>query len=269
MTAYNVVSPGAMVAGQPEDISIVLANFNAIANVINGNIDNSNIAPGAAIDAGKIAGGTGGSGTSPPGVVSPFAGTSVPSGYLWCDGGSYDRTTYANLFAVIGVAYGAVDGSHFNVPDIRGRFVVGYSGPGGASQSSSVGLTDGLALNARTTYHVHSHTLSLPGHGHSFSDPGHSHGVSDPSHVHTLYDFVVNFGGTGQGMTYGAPGATFERPSVITGMDAAFTGISIAGAGTGASVGGITSVPGINGGVGIGSAVDGPAWISLTYIIKT
>src|SRR5215831_12292359 len=43
MGAYNVISPSAMAAGQPEDISVVLANFQAIATVLNGGIDNSNI----------------------------------------------------------------------------------------------------------------------------------------------------------------------------------------------------------------------------------
>jgi hypothetical protein len=56
MTTYNVVSPGSMVGGQPEDISVVLANFQALAAVINGNLDNANLAPGAAIVPSKIAG---------------------------------------------------------------------------------------------------------------------------------------------------------------------------------------------------------------------
>jgi len=56
MGAYNVVSPSAMQAGQPEDISVVLANFQAIATVLNGGIDNSNISVAAAIAASKLAG---------------------------------------------------------------------------------------------------------------------------------------------------------------------------------------------------------------------
>lgn len=56
MTTYNVVSPSALVAGQPEDISVVLANFNAIAAVLNGGIDNANINASAAIALSKLAG---------------------------------------------------------------------------------------------------------------------------------------------------------------------------------------------------------------------
>lgn len=46
-----------------------------------------------------------------------------PSGWLEEDGSSLLRAgTYAGLFAVIGTTYGAADGTHFNLPDSRGRF---------------------------------------------------------------------------------------------------------------------------------------------------
>lgn len=45
-----------------------------------------------------------------------------PSGHLECDGSSLSRTTYAALFAVLGVTYGNVDGNTFNIPDYRGEF---------------------------------------------------------------------------------------------------------------------------------------------------
>ena len=56
MTAYNIVNPSALVAGQPEDISVVLANLQAIAGVLNGNLDNANLAAAAGIAATKLAG---------------------------------------------------------------------------------------------------------------------------------------------------------------------------------------------------------------------
>lgn len=46
----------------------------------------------------------------------------VPGGYLECNGASLDRSTYANLFAVLGTIYGTADASHFNIPDYRGKF---------------------------------------------------------------------------------------------------------------------------------------------------
>jgi len=48
-----------------------------------------------------------------------FAGTTVPSGWLVCDGSAVSRSTYANLFNAIGMQYGAGDGSTtFNLPNI-------------------------------------------------------------------------------------------------------------------------------------------------------
>lgn len=62
------------------------------------------------------------------GSIIPFAGTvSPPSGYLKCDGTSYDRTVYPALFGAIGTTFGAVDGAHFTVPTIANLAAnVGY-----------------------------------------------------------------------------------------------------------------------------------------------
>lgn len=65
----------------------------------------------------------------PPGVVFPYTGSSTPAGYLLCDGSAVSRSTYSNLFAVIGITAGQGDGSTtFNVPDYRGQFLRGVSG---------------------------------------------------------------------------------------------------------------------------------------------
>src|SRR3954447_9235482 len=56
------------------------------------------------------------------GAILVFASSSIPSGFLVCDGSAVSRTTYAALFAVIGTTYGAGNGSTtFNVPDLRDR----------------------------------------------------------------------------------------------------------------------------------------------------
>jgi hypothetical protein len=54
MGAYNIVNPADLVSGQPEDISQVLANFQAIQAILNGGIDNSNINAAAAIAYSKL-----------------------------------------------------------------------------------------------------------------------------------------------------------------------------------------------------------------------
>lgn len=61
----------------------------------------------------------------PAGTIMPYAGSSSPTNFLLCDGASYLRTDYSLLFAVIGTTFGSVDGTHFNVPDLRCRIPVG------------------------------------------------------------------------------------------------------------------------------------------------
>ena len=64
----------------------------------------------------------------PPGAIWAYAGESMPSGGGWllCDGSAISRTTYENLFNVIGVIYGAGDGeTTFNLPDLTDKFIEG------------------------------------------------------------------------------------------------------------------------------------------------
>lgn len=59
----------------------------------------------------------------PTGMILPFLGTSVPEGFLLCNGANVSRTTYANLFNVIGTKCGAGDGSTtFTLPNLHRRF---------------------------------------------------------------------------------------------------------------------------------------------------
>lgn len=68
--------------------------------------------------------------TIPIGSVMPFAevdSTSpLMSDWLLCDGRAVSRTTYSELFSLIGTTYGVGDGSTtFNLPDVKGRVIVG------------------------------------------------------------------------------------------------------------------------------------------------
>lgn len=61
------------------------------------------------------------------GTVIALATTTVPTGYLECNGSAISRTVYASLYAKIGATYGSGDGSTtFNIPDLRGEFLRGY-----------------------------------------------------------------------------------------------------------------------------------------------
>jgi hypothetical protein len=62
----------------------------------------------------------------PTGVILTFGGSTVPEGFLLCNGAAISRTTYAKLFAAIGTLYGAGDGATtFNLPDMRDKFAEG------------------------------------------------------------------------------------------------------------------------------------------------
>ncbi len=64
----------------------------------------------------------------PPGAVMSFAMSAAPVGWLPCDGSAISRTTYAPLFSAVRTAFGAGNGSStFNVPDLRGEFIRGWS----------------------------------------------------------------------------------------------------------------------------------------------
>lgn len=72
----------------------------------------------------------------PIGTIVDFSGSSAPSQWLLCYGQAISRTTYADLFAVIGGTYGSGDGSTtFNVPDLRGRLSFGKDDMGGSASS--------------------------------------------------------------------------------------------------------------------------------------
>ena len=64
----------------------------------------------------------------PTATIVPWSDSSVPSGFLECNGSAVSRSTYADLFAIVGTTYGAGDGSStFNVPDLQDNVPVGKS----------------------------------------------------------------------------------------------------------------------------------------------
>lgn len=91
-------------------------------------------------------------GTVPVGAMMAFGGLVAPAGWLLCYGQPISRTIYAELFAVIGTAYGIGDGSStFNAPDKRGRVSAGCDDMGGSPAgrlSAGVSGVDGLTVGA-------------------------------------------------------------------------------------------------------------------------
>jgi len=110
------------------------------------------------------------------GEIVTFAGIGSPSS-LWlpCDGASLLRSDYPDLFTVLGTTYGAADSTHFNVPDLRGRAVIGDgSGPGLTPRS----LGDSLGEET----HVLT-TSELASHGHTDAGHAHTEGTTIPTAI--------------------------------------------------------------------------------------
>ena len=129
--------------------------------------------------------------TEPVGVVKLWAGTisAIPDGYLLCDGRALKQTDYADLYAALGTAFNTApntagssyttESGMFRLPDLRGRFVVGYSDVDTDYNSS------GRAGGEKK------HTLSAD------EMPTHTHKVRDYIHLETpksldTYDVIFN-----------------------------------------------------------------------------
>lgn len=172
----------------------------------------------------------------PSGVVTDFAGSAIPSGWLLCDGSAVSRSTYANLFGAIGSTWGAGDGtSTFNVPDLQNKITRGS----GASTVGSSGGSDSVVLTV----------AQLPSHNHPIVDPGHAHAITDPGHVHAATTATsINTTGTATGSA--AAGNTGSAVTGIT-VSSNVTGVTVGNTGSG------DTVPTL------------PAYVTLQKIIKT
>lgn len=107
------------------------------------------------------------------GEIIWWAGETSPDvRWLPCNGDSLPRDLYPDLFNVIGTTYGAVDGTHFNLPDLRGRVAVmkGHAEP----------LSDYiLGENGGEEKHT-LNTSEAPSHSHTDAGHTHSEGVASP-----------------------------------------------------------------------------------------
>ena len=98
--------------------------------------------------------------TLPIGSISAYGGENIPTNWLKCDGQAVSRTTYADLFSVIGTTYGDGDGSTtFNVPDFSSRspMGVGTGTDGTNSETTTLGQEKGEYKHTLTTNEMPSH----------------------------------------------------------------------------------------------------------------
>lgn len=99
----------------------------------------------------------------PTGIILPSS-VSLGDGWLECNGSAVSRTTYATLYAAIGTTWGIGDGVNtFNVPDLRGRCMIG-SGTG-----------TGLTMRVLGTQDIGSEQVTL----NANNAPAHYHGLGN------------------------------------------------------------------------------------------
>lgn len=137
------------------------------------------------------------------GTIFPLITDSVPEGALECDGTTYNRTDYPDLYAALASVY-IVDADHFTTPDLRGRTVIG-AGAGAGLSTYATGDTGGEESHVLTTAEL----------------AAHSHGVTDPTHTHTeitVTPTVITIGA-------GAPAPSAVPGVGVTGASA--TGITV------------------------------------------
>ena len=125
----------------------------------------------------------------PYGVIKMWAGSSIPEGYHLCDGSSFKRTDYPNLFAAIGTTFNSAKDAggytqstpsdEFRLPDLRGRFIVGQYG--GGDGFHNLGDTGGLSK-------VYLGINEIPSHNHTASFIGSESGDGDDGNYIIIAD---------------------------------------------------------------------------------
>lgn len=130
--------------------------------------------------------------TPPPGTIVGFAGTKAPPGWLLCNGAPLDKTKYKRLFDAIGTSFGSSDDSHFNLPDLQGRFLRGVDH---GKNRDPRGNAHHIGEEEDDLFQVHGHGISDQGHQHDvkagnlpvfFSNPG-----PDQGNNFTVFDSRV------------------------------------------------------------------------------
>lgn len=117
----------------------------------------------------------------PVGAVIYVAMATPPTNYLKCNGASILRDSAPALFLSIGTTYGSVDGTHFNVPDLRGEFIRGWDDGRGIDAGRLIGSSQ----NSEFASHTHTAGVNNVNHVHTFADstttstaPAHAHGIA-------------------------------------------------------------------------------------------
>ena len=130
----------------------------------------------------------------PIGSMIPFGSQeNIPSNWKICDGSAVSRTTYVDLFNVIGTSYGAGDGSTtFNLPNKRGRVSVGLDSS--QTEFSTIGKKGGEKTHQLKVEELPSHAHTVKG---TVGSGGYAEGVSFGNSANPGYTSWVGMSAVG------------------------------------------------------------------------
>jgi microcystin-dependent protein len=158
------------------------------------------------------------SGGGVSGIISQFAGSAAPPGYLLCDGAAVSRTTFSSLFTTIGTTYGTGNGTTtFNLPNLQNRIPVGR---GPDTEFDTLGETGGVKAVTLTSAQIpaHSHPNVLS-----------SNTVASSGHAHGPGSYAAAIGATNDNI-----GAIGYQASFVRGGGPTSSTYTVLGSGTGA-----------------------------------
>ena len=203
----------------------------------------------------------------PVATIVSYAGATAPQGFLICDGSLVSKTTYGDLFAILGNTYGTATATQFYLPNLQSKFPIGKSASyalgstgGSFSQTPTGSIASTFSGNSVTpsgsvSVSVNNHTLTtsqIPSHTHFIMKEGSvtTNGVFGAVTNPTAYkggaggmgssDYHIQFStgnpdvgstnaiGGGQGHNHGGSGSFSGNSLTPTGsVSSSFTGSAV------------------------------------------
>ncbi|EJF81580.1 Phage Tail Collar Domain [Candidatus Bartonella washoeensis] len=131
--------------------------------------------------------------TFPCGFIATFAMQQLPSGWLLCDGATYERKDYPQLFKAIGDKWGKDSDTTFKVPDFRGMFLRGFDDGRGLDPNRHFTNVQQDSIKS----HTHDCTIEAAGqHTHNFQYAGVGWSANDIGRRNPSYHYQTITGTT-------------------------------------------------------------------------
>jgi microcystin-dependent protein len=137
------------------------------------------------------------------GEIRMYAGTTIPTGWLFCNGDPYNADTnpeYAALFDVIGTTYGGTGITNFNIPNLSQKIPIGstnvnqryvnYQGSTSVSSGNKTISSDQLPTHTHDMTHSHSFSYIFS----TYGTNGKNVGVNSFESENRIVNFGLKFG---------------------------------------------------------------------------